>query len=825
MHRSDLALLTLSLLALAATVRSASPQGPADHVEACRAVCRQPLAFEDRRHGDAGCDFVASGHGFALHIGAAHAVARLGTPSGDVVTLRCELPGGDPCAVAHALEPLPGRVNYLLGNERSAWRSGIGLCARVRYRDVYPGIDVIYHDSDGELEYDFVVAAGSAPGAIALRFHGADTTSIDAAGDLVLQLGARTVRQRRPVAWQERDGRRDDVPVAFTLADGVVGFRLGEWDRTRELVIDPVLVYSTYFGGSSSDQDPRLFVDAAGHAYIVGYTISAGLPVLNAAQPAHAGSSDLFITKFTPDGAGIVFSTYLGGTGGDIPGDISVASDGRIAVTGYSQSNDFPLQNPFQTVQTGGASAIVTVLDASGSSLLYSTYFTAGGTEQGSAIAWDPGGTVLVAGDTGSAALPVSPGAYQTVKSGLTDVFVARFDPAGGPNSLLAATFLGGNSVDEPWGLVRDGAGNVGVMGRTASSTFPVVNGIQAGFGGGNDAFVAVLDATFSTLLFSTYLGGSGNEMLASVHLPGSLAVDAQGCLYATGDTTSADFITTPGALSTTRSGFRDAFVTKIDPFHATNKLVWSTYLGGSAEDGGQDIAVDAQGCAVVSGFTNSMNFPRPHAIHPAPPGTGIDAFVALLAADGSAVRFGNTMGGVGGGAPDQASGVGVDAAGNVFFAGTTSVFPTTTGSFQPVSGGAGEVFVVRIDLARASAVSYGTGTAGTLGVPSLTASALPVLGTTISCDLANSAGVPTLGIFVVGFAPLAVPVFGGTLLARPDITVAALLPVTGASLPIVIPNDNSFRAVQLFVQGVQFDGGSPQGFSFSAGLALTVGI
>jgi hypothetical protein len=568
--------------------------------------------------------------------------------------LRMSFVGANPKTRAEGKEELPGKANYFIGNDPKKWRPNVPTYARVQYRDLYPGIDLIYYGNQRHLEYDFVVSPGADPNVIRLAFQGAEDVKIDGQGDLILQVSGGEVRLLTPNVYQNINGKKQSIAGRYILqaqrdderlTNNVernllavqVGFQVDAYDASRPLIIDPVLFYSTYLGGSGDEEGDSIAVDDSGNAYVTGFTYSTNFPTTPGAfQTTYGGGTDVFVTKLNPTGSGLVYSTYLGG-------------------------NDY---------------------------------------EEGLGIAVDATGNAYVTGDTASTNFPTTPGAFQTALGGGFDAFVTKLDPTG--SMLLYSTHLGGSGGAQGFGIAVDAAGNAYVTGVTYGFDFPTTGGaFDTSFNGGSsDAFVAKLDPTGSTLLYSTYLGGSGDEAFVF----GSIAVDAAGNAYVTSVTSSTNFPTTPGAYHTTfGGGFGDAFVTKLNPLGSA--LVYSTYLSGSDLDVGTGIALDTlpNPNAYVGGFSSSTDFPTTSNAFQTTfgGGGGFDVFVTKLNPTGSALVYSTYLGGSGG---DYGGPIALDTLPNpnAYVVGTTrsTDFPTTPGAFQPAFGGGtfyGDAFVAKI--------------------------------------------------------------------------------------------------------------------------------
>jgi hypothetical protein len=708
------------------------PAAQAPHERAREAYGRIPLSFESNRgQTDASVDFLARGAGYALFLKPTEAVLLLrnadsgsgneeaagrsltttSSPKTEAVrskvgpqpkVLRMRLVGADASAQALGLGELAGKTNYLLGDDPSQWRTDVPTYARVRYAEVYPGVDVVYYGNQRQLEYDFRIAPGGDPRAVSLRFEGADKIDVDANGDLLLKLGGSVVRQPKPVVYQEVAGARREVEAAYAVAaDGRVGFSLGEYDKVLPLVIDPTLVYSTYLGGSGGEEGFDIAVDSEGNAYVTGETSSADFPTANAIHQARKGITDAFVTKINAAGSALVYSTYLGGGDDEEGRAIALDSAGNAYVTGETTSTNFPTTvNAFQNVnnsESGGGmfDVFVTKLNAAGSALIYSTYLGGISTDRGNGVAVDSAGNAYVVGQTSSTNFPTA-NAFQNVHGfpccGGTppDAFVTKLNAAG--SALVYSTYLGGSNTESGNSIALDSEGSAYVVGETSSTNFPTANALQAtNVGGMGDAFVTKFNPAGSALVYSTYLGGSNVEKSFDI------AVDSAGNAYVVGDTASDDF-PTANAIYPARNGSIDAFVTKLNA--AGTALVYSTYLGSSDMDSGDGVAVDSAGNAYVVGTTSSVNnFPTANALQCT--GFGLfEVFVTKFNAAGSALLYSTSLAGS---RSDIARGVAVDSAGNAYVVGLTfsADFPTV-GAVQSAFAGnqrnfAGDSFVAKV--------------------------------------------------------------------------------------------------------------------------------
>jgi hypothetical protein len=603
------------------------------------------------------------------------AFARSGT------VLRMKLRNSDPEAKVTGEDELAGTNTYFIGNDPKNWRSNVPTYAKVRYEGIYSGIDLVYYGNQRQFEYDFIVAPGADPHRIAFDVHGAKRIRQDELGDLIFEMGQGEVRWHRPVVYQEKDGKRQEIEARYAITDrNRVGFVVAGYDLRRSLYIDP-LIYSTYLGGSGEDVGFGVAVDSDGNAYVTGATASANFPVtpgaLQTTYGAKPGYPYAFVTKINPSGSALVYSTYLGGNILNQGFGIAVDSLGNAYVTGDTEGG-FPVTpGAFQTTcplkGTENAS-FVAKLDSTGSALVYSTYLCGSGGTLSTGIAVDNSGNAYVTGYTVPTDFPVTPGAFQTTSGSGITAFVTALNPSG--SAAMYSTFLGGSGESNSLGIAVDSWGDAYVTGYS-STGFPVTpHAFQTNCCG---AFVTKFNATGSALVYSTFLGGSGDY-------GNGVAVDSVGNAYVTGHAGS-DFPVTPGAFQPTYGGGQfNAFVTKINP--SGSALVYSTFLGGSGFDQGTGIAVDSAGNAYVSGYTGSTNFPvTPGAFQAVCNGgsncaTYADAFVSKLNPAGSALIFSTYLGGRN---YEDGYGIAVDRAGNAYVTGDTKSgnFPITPSALQ----------------------------------------------------------------------------------------------------------------------------------------------
>lgn len=611
------------------------------------------------------------------------------------------------------MDELPGKVNYFLGNDPTKWRTNIPTYAKVKYEGVYPGVDLVYFGNGRELEYDFVVTPGISPKVITLEIGGLvegdghPPLRIDAAGNLILRTAGGEVTQRAPAIYQDINGARHPISGGYLLRDletthdlpptsHHIGFWMGEYDNTKLLIIDPVLVYSTYLGASGDEQALGIAVDVSGNAYVTGFTSSTNFPVVTPIQQANAGAQDVFVVKLDRTGTDLIYATYFGGNNSDVGRGIAVGASGNVYITGETGSTDFPTTaGASQPVSGGGVyDAFVIKLNTAGSALLYSTFLGGSANDVGRVITVDASDSAYVTGRTSSTNFPRAGLIQSTYGGDPWDAFVTKLNATG--SNLVYSTYLGGSGDDGAYGIAVDTVGNTYLAGYTNSTNFPTTPGaFQRGNAGLYDGFVAKVNSTGSALVYSTYLGGSGHDW----SLGGF--VDASGSAYVTGATHSTDF-PIASAFQPTNGGSQDAFVTKLNAAGAA--LLYSTYLGGSGDEQGFAIAVDACGNAHVTGHTSSTNFPMARSVQPTYGGGPRDAFVTRLNATGSALGYSTYLGGSGyDSSGDYAAarfggGIAVDTSGGAYVAGFTDStnFPTAN-PLQSAFGGVRDSFVAKI--------------------------------------------------------------------------------------------------------------------------------
>jgi len=684
--------------------------------------------------------------------------------------VRMELVGAGKAANVSGAEKLPGTANYFIGNDPNQWHADVPTYARVKYAGVYPGVDLVYYGNQRQLEYDFVLAPGADAKKVRVRFAGAEKLRLGANGDLSVVASHGQVAFDKPVVYQLVDGKRVSVDGRFTLmANNEVGFVLGKYDRTRELVIDPTLTYSTYLGGTTEDAALGVTADASGNAYVTGYTLSTNFPTTSSAFQktssfiTNASQSAIFVTKLNASGSALVYSTYLSGTeshctaganadspvlDGDFGTGIAVDASGDAYVTGGTCANDFPVtKGAFQATYPSehhADNAFITKLNPTGSALIYSTYLGGEGSgpsgDWGTGIAVDASGEAYVTGSTWSDNFPTTTGAYQASDpsgDGVSKAFVTKMNATG--TALVYSTYLGSSGSGGPGGyraagqaIAINASGNAYVTGFSYSNNFPVTGSAyqtinKAYADSGANAFVTEMNTTGTGLVFSTYIGGSGKGGATNLEDPGNaIVVDASGDVYIAGYSHSTDYPVTTGAYQTKFSegaGEGIGFVSKLNS--TGTGLVYSTFLGGSGVTacGGDwiyGLDVDGFGDALVTGFACSNNFPVTSGAYQTgnsgKANLASNAFLTELNPTGSGLLYSTYIGGSGtttAGSGDVGYGLAY-LDGSVYLAGVTNStnFPVSSGAYQKTNkatAGNTTAFVAKFAFATASTTTLVT--------------------------------------------------------------------------------------------------------------------
>ena len=661
---------------------------------------------------------------------------RIGSPEPVAYTpkkrwaLKLDFVDANPQARPETLEPADTLISYFKGRPEE-WRTGLRASRRIIYRNLWPGIDLIYSGTVNRLKYDFIVHPGADPDRIRLAWRGADSVQVTEEGQLAVFTPLGTLRDEMPKAWQEDKGRRESVTVAYGLqapagvqvaslaTNGllagtnpherahIVGFTVGDYDRSRALVLDPeMLVYCGFIGGSASEYGAAIAVDSNGSAYVTGETSSPQASFPETVGPDltyNGGEDDAFVAKLRADGTGLVYCGFIGGTGRDPGYAIAVDNGGNAYITGstYSTDGSFPVTGGLDPTHNGGNDAFVAKVRADGTSLVYCGFIGGKAPDYGFGIAVDSGGNAYVAGSTDSAdgSFPVIGGLDSTHNGGTRDAFVVKVRADG--TSLIYCGFIGGTGYDQGNGIAVDSSGSAYVTGSTDSSAggagalgFPVTIGPDLTQNGSNDAFVAKVRADGTGLVYCGFIGGTGIDGGQGV------AVDSDRNAYVTGYTTSTatSFPETVGS-DLSHNGDFDAFVAKVRADGTA--LTYCGFIGGSGEEFGPSsgIAVDSSGNAYVTGHTTSTETSFPVIVGPdlSYNGGERDAFVAKVQTDGKGLAYCGYIGGAGG---EGGTGIAVDRAGDAYVTGwtvsTETSFPVTVGPDVSANGG-GDAFVAKV--------------------------------------------------------------------------------------------------------------------------------
>jgi hypothetical protein len=807
-----------------------------------------PMGFEENR-GQAARDvkFVSHGSGYALslapqeidiailrrramtaspiHRAAALRALREARKAMETTTIRMQLEGANPTPAIATNEPLPGKSNYFVGNDRDKWVTDVPSYGRVKYSGIYPGVDVEFYGNQRQLEYDFTVAPGKDPKAITLKIEGAEKLVLDSHGDLILHTADGDSKFQKPFVYQMVGAERHEVTGNYALASGNrVTFAIAKYDGSLPLVIDPLfhplLTYSTFLGGTGDESGQGIAVDGNGDAFIAGSTTSTDFPPTTNLAPA---SGCGFVTELNPAGTQQLYSSYLCGTSTmDEAFAIALDPSGKVYVAGTTGSTDFPtttnalIQSPLTTNPNG--TAFLTKIDPTLSgmaSLVYSSYIGGTNGDLAHAVAADANGNAYIGGQTfsnpgaaGSGGFAVTTGGLQqTPQNTFGTGFLTRIDTTkSGGASLAYSTYLGGDGAnqanflgfgDAVFGVAVDTSNNAYLSGVTASTgtSFPTLNAFQgsavaANMDGG--AFVTQIDTTkanAASLIYSTYLEGSKFDTALGIALgPNNVA-------YVTGSTNSMDFHTTTGAFQTTGALSGVAFITLVDTTMSGNSSVaYSTFFGGTGSDTGFGIQADANANAYVVGVTQSLDFPiTPFVLPSSLPNPKGSPFIVKLSPKGNGTAdriYASYFGGTGDGTdPDQGFAIAVDSHGNAYITGVTSSsdMPTTAGAFQTTLKGASDAFVAKLPLllsvvASPANVDFGTQLIGATTAPQ-----------TVTLTNNNSTALTITSIAIVAIAP---PAAGADFAIAPGGTCAASL-ASGASCTVNVTFTPSVAAAE----------------------------
>jgi hypothetical protein len=680
-----------------------------------------PPAFEENRgQVDQAASYFLRGRNLNLFVTKTGAV--LGLKKGETrAAIRLEVVGASGDGVVAGEAATGGVSSYFQGTDPAKWVTGAKQFGKVRVSGVRAGLDFVCYPNENRLEYDLVVKAGSRVENARVRFVGAERVSIAADGELRIQTAAGELAQKRPHVWQDLDGRRMEIPGQYKVSPaGEVSVVVGKYDRSHDLVIDPVISYSTYLGGIGMDIAWSIAVDGSGNAYVAGVTDSVNFPTtVGAYQVAHNVSTSVgFAAKLNASGTALLYSTFIGGSADTSCSVVTIDSSGNAYLVGTTTSIDFPVTaGAFQTSAIAGSSqnAFVTKLNATGTALVYSTYLSGSASQYGQAIQVDSTGNAYVAGKTSSGNFPTTAGAYSRSLKGASNAFLTKLNASG--SQVVYSTYLGGSGYDVGTQLVLDTSQNVYIVGETVSPDFPTTTGAyQQSTPGANvyQGFASKISADGSTLLASTYLGGATIPFQPNTTEVSGVTLDSASNVYVVGETYSPAFPTTPNTYSfspDSPNGFDygHAFLTKLNP--GLTALVYSTVFGGSGTDEAWGVAVDSSDQAYVTGYTSSPDFPiTTGSLFPKKNGgSGYafgSAFLTQFSASGASFNYSTLIAGTG---TDGGNALAIDQNSGVYIVGSTGSadFPVTAGAYQTVAGGVQssfsgpiyDAFVTKLDL------------------------------------------------------------------------------------------------------------------------------
>ena len=670
-----------------------------------------PMSFEPNvGQTDSSVRFLARGHGYSLFLSPRQATLSLQRygKSGKIESrsaVRITVEGSSDSVAIEGEDLAEGKSNYFIGNNPEEWRTDIPNYRRVKYSSIYDGVDLVYYGNGRQLEYDFIVRPGRDPRQIKLKLEGVEHATVDQeTGDLVLETGSGTVRQLKPFVYQLSDGVRTEIASAYALKrDGEafdVSFNVAPYDTTKELVIDPILAYGTYLGGTAFDEGRSIAVDSAGNAYVVGTAASRDFPTTpGTIKPAllprtDAPNSfwyDAFVTKINPTGTALVFSTYFGGrNGNESGGGVALDPSGNVLIAGTTMSADLPTVNAYQSTFGGTDDGFAAKLNPTGSAIIFSTYLGGNNTDVGGSIAVNQlTGDAVFIGAASSGNFPTTPGVIKPQLCNNTPgscngifysgSYIVKLTSTGG---IVYSTLYDAAISD----VTLDSSDNAVVAGSAFTGAFTTPGSFQPISSGGVDGYLARVNPTGTSVLFGTFIGGG----LQSDRIR-AVVLDADQNICVAGTTENTAFPTTPGAFDTTFNGNHDGFITKFNA--AGSSLIFSTFLGGTAKDEPFAVGLAANGDVFVAGETTSnASFPLRNPLLQLG-----SIFAARLTADGAALVFSTFLGT--GGAYDLAT----DASSNVYLTGhTTNVLVTPT-AFQTTRAGGDvttsikDAFVVKI--------------------------------------------------------------------------------------------------------------------------------
>ena len=700
MSSRSLSMFVVVILLSVSSLFAAHPKVTAD------ALGKLPVTFEaNRGQFDAPVRFLSRTSRYTMFLTPNETVLQLRDAGAERDVVRWHLGGASSDPQMRGEQPLETRTNYFRGNDRRNWRTDVENFGQVRYERVYPGVDLVFRGNQGQVEYDFTLAPNANPKQIRFAFDGVQSMNVDKTGALILHTPHGQLVQSRPLAYQDIDGHRRIVDARYRVSGKSVGFALGSYDRSKPLVIDPVLVWSTYLGGSIEDYAFALATDSSGNVYITGTAGSTDFPTVNPIYGTKGYDWDVFVAKINAAGTAVVYSTYLSANGWNEYGQgIAVDASGNAYVTGATNATDFPGVTAGSIQPTFGGTgsnrdAFALKINAAGNAIVWATYLGGAGDDLADGITVDSSGNTYIAGETQGSVPWIGAGAIQsTYAGGYYDGFVIKIDSSGGK---VWSTYLGGSDDDYTEAIRIDGSGNAWIGGSTASTSWPGVSGssLQSSNAGSVDATITEINAAGTAITYATFLGSGGYDYLAG------MVLDSSGNIYATGYTDSTSFPGVTGSsIQPSNAGSYDIWVAKLNS--TATSVTWATFLGGSSWDEGMKLDVDSSGNVYLNGSTASTDFPTSNAIQPAFGGGDDDALAVKINAAGTAVVWSTYLGGSD---ADQSYGGALDSAGNYSVSGLTasSAFPGTSGSaIQPAYGGGYDGWVAKIGNSASPSLS-----------------------------------------------------------------------------------------------------------------------
>ncbi len=570
---------------------------------------------------------------------------------------------------------LKEKINIFKGRNKKKWLSNINTFETITYKGLYKGIDLkVYSTKKGNIEYDWIIAPHSKISDIKMKIEGAENISIEKSGVLNVKHHFGIYKHRIPFSYQNINNERKNIKAFFYRIDeNIYGIRIGNYNPDHELIIDPVIEqkYSTYIGGRGFDSVKSIAVDNAGYVYVTGITGSTNFPTTAGVYDTNKGDGeyDIFVSKFSSTGKTLQYSTYIGGCCRDYATAIAIDVGGYAYITGYTESEDFPVTDSYQNIYGGGKTdAIVVKIAADGSDLEYSTFLGGCDDDYGMGIATDSDadfcsdneGNAYVTGYTNGEDFPVLETSYQGATGGGIDAFVTKFSDDG--SSLTYSTYIGGALNDYGVAIAVDCCGEASIAGNTESSDFPLVSSFQSSYGGETDVFISKFSSTGEALIYSSYAGGSALENATSI----SMCMNCCGYTYLAGGTSSVDFPSKLPYQSVYGGGYSDGFIMMVTK---TGNLSYSTFFGGIGRDLINGIALDSSRNIFVTGNTDSVNIPVLNGFQNNLINTKNDIFITMFSQSGSTLLFSSYYGGAGHDIPD---GIAVGCCGGVYLAGET---------------------------------------------------------------------------------------------------------------------------------------------------------